>query len=80
MEDEDDDEGYCKNVAAEGVSRILMERFEAPCRESRVVAMRGSLMVATEPVAQRRRWCFLSWVWDEARSGGGMGRGGGSLV
>lgn len=28
--------------------------------------MRGILMVATEPVAARRRWCLASEWWSEA--------------
>jgi len=37
----------------------------------------GSLIVATEPVAARRRCGFWSLVWAEAVKGGLGGRGGG---
>lgn len=33
----------------------------------------GSLMLATEPVAARRRWCFWSWRWWEDVRMAGMG-------
>lgn len=38
--------------------------------EVRARAMRGSLMVATEPVAARRTWCLLSWAWSAAEKKG----------
>ena len=40
-----------------------MERLEW-CE--RALRIRGILMVATEPVAARRRWCLASEWWSEA--------------
>lgn len=34
--------------------------------------IRGILIVATEPVAARRRWCFLSEWWSDALKGFGF--------
>lgn len=49
-----------------------MERFgwwERACR------IKGILIVATEPVAARRRWCLRSEWWSDALKGFGFGFG-----
>ena len=68
-----------RNWRADSENMRRMERlwcWERACR------IRGILIVATEPVAARRRWCFLSVWWSEAfRIGcGGEGEGLGWFV
>lgn len=58
----------CRKWVAEGVRR--MRRETVGWCEERARAMRGSLMVATEPVAPRRIWCLPSFAYLAAEKRG----------
>lgn len=57
-----------------------MRRIERAGWWERAWRIRGIFIVATEPVAARRRWCFWSEWWSEAFRIGCGGEGLGLLV